>query len=91
MELWNKAAEQGLVDAQYILGYCYYNGIVVPQSAEHAVVWFEKAAAQGIDVLRPSPVLCTDNGAMIASAAYYAYKAGERSGYDLDAVPALEF
>ena len=51
----------------------------------------EKAAAQGIEVLRPSPVLCTDNGAMIASAAYYAYRAGERSGYDLDAVPALEF
>ena len=51
----------------------------------------EKAAARGIDVLRPSPVLCTDNGAMIASAAYYAYKAGEHSGYDLDAVPALEF
>ena len=44
-----------------------------------------------IEVLRPSPVLCTDNGAMIAAAAYYAYKAGERSGYDLDAVPALEF
>ncbi len=51
----------------------------------------EKAAEQGIEVLRPSPLLCTDNGAMIASAAYYAYKAGERSGYDLDAVPALEF
>lgn len=51
----------------------------------------EKAAEHGIEVLRPSPVLCTDNGAMIASAAYYAYKAGERSGYDLDAVPALEF
>ncbi len=51
----------------------------------------EKAAEHGIDVLRPSPLLCTDNGAMIASAAYYAYKAGERSGYDLDAVPALEF
>ena len=51
----------------------------------------EKAGAHGIDVLRPSPILCTDNGAMIASAAYYAYLAGERSGYDLDAVPALEF
>lgn len=51
----------------------------------------EKASAAGIEVLRPSPVLCTDNGAMIASAAYYAYMAGERSGYDLDAVPALEF
>jgi len=51
----------------------------------------EKAAAADIEVLRPSPVLCTDNGAMIASAAYYAYMAGERSGYDLDAVPGLEF
>ena len=51
----------------------------------------EKASEHGIEVLRPSPVLCTDNGAMIASAAYYAYKAGDRSGYDLDAVPALEF
>ena len=51
----------------------------------------EKAGAHGIAVLRPSPALCTDNGAMIASAAYYAYRSGERSGYDLDAVPALEF
>lgn len=50
-----------------------------------------KAAEHDIEVLRPSPVLCTDNGAMIASAAYYAFMAGERSGYDLDAVPALEF
>lgn len=50
-----------------------------------------KAAEHDIEVLRPSPVLCTDNGAMIASAAYYAFIAGERSGYDLDAVPALEF
>ena len=51
----------------------------------------EMAAKRGIEVLRPSPVLCTDNGAMIASAAYYAYRAGERSDYSLDAVPALEF
>ena len=51
----------------------------------------EKAGAHGIAVLRPSPALCTDNGAMIASAAYYAYRSGEQSGYDLDAVPALEF
>lgn len=51
----------------------------------------EKAGAQCIDVLRPSPILCTDNGAMIAAAGYYAYKAGEQSGYDIDAVPNLEF
>ena len=50
-----------------------------------------KASARGIDVLKPSPVLCTDNGAMIASAAYYAYKSGERTDYELDAVPGLEF
>lgn len=51
----------------------------------------EKAAEHNIEVLRPSPILCTDNGAMIASSAYYAYMAGERSGFDLDAEPALEF
>ncbi len=50
-----------------------------------------KAADHGIDVLRPSPVLCTDNAAMIASAAYYAYKSGEKPSPDLDAVPGLEF
>jgi N6-L-threonylcarbamoyladenine synthase len=50
-----------------------------------------KAGEKGITVLKPSPVLCTDNGAMIASAAYYAYRSGERTGLDLDAVPGLEF
>ena len=51
----------------------------------------KKAGAEGIEVLKPRPVLCTDNGAMIASAAYYEYKAGGRTGFDLDAVPGLEF
>ena len=51
----------------------------------------EKASAHGIRILKPSPLLCTDNAAMIASAAYYAYMNGERSGFDLDAVPGLEF
>lgn len=51
----------------------------------------EKASAEGIEILKPSPILCTDNAAMIASSAYYAYKNGEESGLDLDAVPGLEF
>ena len=51
----------------------------------------EKAGAKGIEVLKPSPVLCTDNGAMIASAAYYAYKNGEEPTLELDAVPGLVF
>lgn len=51
----------------------------------------EKAGEKGIDVLKSSPIFCTDNGAMIASAAYYAYKSGEKPALDLDAVPGLEF
>lgn len=51
----------------------------------------ERAGALGIEICAPSPILCTDNGAMIACSAYYAYKAGDRAGLDLDAVPDLEF
>lgn len=51
----------------------------------------EKAAEEDIVILKPSPVLCTDNAAMIASSAYYAYQNGKESGLDLDAVPGLEF
>ena len=50
-----------------------------------------KAGARGIEILKPCPLLCTDNGAMIASAAYYEYRSGGRTGLDLDAVPGLEF
>lgn len=38
----------------------------------------------------PSPILCTDNAAMIGSAAYYEYRKGIRSGLDLNAVPNLK-
>jgi N6-L-threonylcarbamoyladenine synthase len=37
----------------------------------------------------PSIKLCTDNGAMIAAAAYWHYQAGDRSPLDLDAIPNL--
>lgn len=37
----------------------------------------------------PSPVFCTDNAAMIGSAAYYQYLRGNVSGWDLNAVPNL--
>ncbi len=43
----------------------------------------------GIAFYRPSPILCTDNAAMIGAAAYYEYKAGVRAGLDLNAVPNL--
>lgn len=39
----------------------------------------------GIRLYKPDPVLCTDNGAMIASAAYYKYKTDGADGLVLDA------
>lgn len=37
----------------------------------------------------PSPVLCTDNAAMIGAAGYYQYKKGKIAGLDLNAIPNL--
>lgn len=44
-------------------------------------------ADKGLAVVLPPRSLCTDNGAMIALAGEYLYKAGYRHGLDLDAVP----
>lgn len=44
---------------------------------------------KGIAFYHPSPVLCTDNAAMIGAAAYYEYRKGIRHGLDLNAVPNL--
>lgn len=52
---------------------------------------FEEACAQkGVEFFLPPPILCTDNAAMIGSAAYFEYKRGTRSGLDLNAVPNLK-
>ena len=45
---------------------------------------------KGVKLYVPSPVLCTDNAAMIGCAAYYKYKAQGADGLDLDAYPGLE-
>ena len=50
----------------------------------------EACDKQGIPLYYPSPILCTDNAAMIGAAAYYEYMAGTRSGLDLNAVPNLK-
>ena len=43
----------------------------------------------GFDFCRPELILCTDNAAMIACAAYYEYEQGESSELTLNAVPNL--
>jgi N6-L-threonylcarbamoyladenine synthase len=45
---------------------------------------------EGLSFYYPSPILCTDNAAMIGAAAYYEYRKGTRHGYDLNAVPNLK-
>lgn len=44
----------------------------------------------GISVLFPAPILCTDNAAMIGSAAYFEYKNGNIAPMDLNARPNLK-
>lgn len=51
----------------------------------------EKACQEnGIRFYHPSPILCTDNAAMIGAAAYYEYLKGTRHEWDLNAVPNLK-
>ena len=45
---------------------------------------------QGIEFYYPSPILCTDNAAMIGAAAYYEYMKGSRAPWNLNAVPNLK-
>lgn len=50
----------------------------------------ERCREREIDFYYPSPILCTDNAAMIGAAGYYEYQKGVRHGLDLNAVPNLK-
>ncbi|MCF0130303.1 MAG: tRNA (adenosine(37)-N6)-threonylcarbamoyltransferase complex transferase subunit TsaD [Pseudobutyrivibrio sp.] len=52
---------------------------------------FEKMCeSKDVEFYHPSPILCTDNAAMIGAAGYYEYIAGHRDSWDLNAVPNLK-
>ena len=50
----------------------------------------EACERRGFMFYHPSPILCTDNAAMIGAAAYYDYKKGLISDLTLNAVPSLK-
>ena len=64
-------------------------GGVASNSALRAAIQ-EACAKNNIGFYSPSPILCTDNAAMIGAAAYYEYIKGVYHGYDLNAVPNLK-
>ena len=64
-------------------------GGVASNSALRAAVQ-EECTKNNISFYSPSPILCTDNAAMIGAAAYYEYIKGVCHGYDLNAVPNLK-
>jgi N6-L-threonylcarbamoyladenine synthase len=45
---------------------------------------------ENISLTYPSPILCTDNAAMIGAAGYYEYIRGVRDQLDLNAIPGLK-
>lgn len=51
----------------------------------------EACDKEGFELFYPSPVLCTDNAAMIGVAGYYEYMRGVRHGLDLNALANLSF
>ena len=56
-----------------------------------ANIWLRQEVARRapLPVMIPKPVLCTDNGAMIAACAFYQYQRGEQFGMELDIDPGL--
>jgi N6-L-threonylcarbamoyladenine synthase len=50
---------------------------------------YEACRAKGLCLYCPSPLLCTDNAAMVGTAAYFKYKEQGADGLDLDAFPNL--
>ncbi|MBR1628983.1 MAG: tRNA (adenosine(37)-N6)-threonylcarbamoyltransferase complex transferase subunit TsaD [Lachnospiraceae bacterium] len=63
-------------------------GGVASNSALRSAVQ-ELCVQKGVRFHCPSPILCTDNAAMIGAAGYYEYIAGRRDKWDLNAVPGL--
>ncbi len=61
----------------------------VASNSELRASLMEACEKNGIKYYSPSPIMCTDNAAMIGAAAYYKYLKGEFADWDLNGVPGL--
>jgi N6-L-threonylcarbamoyladenine synthase len=80
VEKARRAAEEHQVKLILLAGGVAANRLLRQQMAERSA----------LPVLYPPPALCTDNAAMIASTGYFRYRAGHRSGWELDVISHLK-
>ena len=74
---WNyiaSLAEQDRADAQFYLGECYYNGVVVSKNVAEAVKWYRKAAEQGYAEAQYDLGICYEEGYGVAKDMFEAFK-----------------
>lgn len=77
-----------LIDTRHIDKFAIAGGVASNLALRTALQ--NECTKRNVKFYSPSPKLCTDNAAMIGSAAYYEYINGTRHGYDLNAMPNLK-
>ena len=57
MDWFEKAADNGHDEAQYMMGFCYFNGIGTDPDEDEAAYWLRLAAAQGHEDARQTGII----------------------------------
>ncbi|MFA0815770.1 MAG: tRNA (adenosine(37)-N6)-threonylcarbamoyltransferase complex transferase subunit TsaD [Anaerofustis sp.] len=78
-----RAAKELHIDTVCICGGVSCNSLIRSEFSR-------KCAQNGLNLIMPEPVLCSDNAGMIASAAYYQYKKDDFADLYLNAIPSLK-
>ena len=91
---YRQAADSGSVQAQYLLGYSYYNGEGVYRSYTEAVRWFKRAVAGGHHKAEYNLAYCYMNGDGVPrdyDKAWQLLEQSARGGYDRAMITIAEF